>query len=105
MLLVCMLGLVEFARFVWLRATLDYAVQSAARCGALGVSACLSADQIKSYAAAKAPGLALPPTNVTVATPACGVSVSATLPFVFAVPALFDYSLSLQASACFPRSG
>lgn len=105
MLLLCMLGLIAFARLVWIRSTLDYAVQSAARCGALGAAACLTADQIKSYAAAQAPGLALTPADVTVATPACGVSVSATVPFVLSVPALSQTSLSLRASACFPRAG
>lgn len=101
-LLLCIVGLIQFARMVWIQSTLDYAVQSGARCGALGATACLTADQIRTYVAARAPGVALTSADISVATPACGVEVSVTLPYQLAVPAMFSAPLSLRASACFP---
>lgn len=102
MLLLFILGLAEFGRLIWTRSTLNYAVQSAARCAALGTSACASAAQIKSVVVAAAPGLRLNADNVAVATLSCGVQVSATLPFQFAAPTFLPYAVVLTASACYP---
>ena len=101
-LVLCVLGLIEFARAIWTQTTLDYAVQAAARCAAVDLVTCGTTAQTQQYAIAKAPGLALPASGFTVTTQACGVQVTATLPFDFLVPALLPYSQTLTARSCFP---
>jgi Flp pilus assembly protein TadG len=101
-LLLCLLGLIEFARAIWTQATLDYAVQAAARCAAVNLVICGTAAQTQRYAVAQTPGLSLPTSDFTVTTQTCGVQVTASLPYAFLVPALLPYSLTLNASACFP---
>ena len=102
--LLCVLGLIEFARAIWTQATLDYAVQAAARCAAVNTNTCGTDVKIQNYAARKAPGLSFadPTSTFSVTRPSCGVQVTATLPFAFLVPALLPYSTTLSARACFP---
>ncbi|MGC2415442.1 MAG: TadE/TadG family type IV pilus assembly protein [Stellaceae bacterium] len=110
-LLVCVLGLIEFARAIWTQATLDYAVQAAARCGAVDSNTCGTDVNIQNYAAGKAPGLSFadPTATFTVkrgALAVCnGVQVTASLPFDLLLPALLPNLPTLElltASACFP---
>jgi Flp pilus assembly protein TadG len=101
-LLLCVLGLIEFARAIWTQATLDYAVQAAARCAAVDTITCGTTAQTQQYAVTKAPGLALPAATFMVTTQACGAQVTASLAFDFLVPALLPYSATLSAHACFP---
>jgi Flp pilus assembly protein TadG len=101
-LLLCLLGLIEFGRAIWTQATLDYAVQAAARCAAVDLLTCGSVAQTQDYAISKAPGLSLTASVFTVTTPACGIQVAASLPFDVLVPALLPYSRTLTATACFP---
>ena len=102
-LLLCVLGLIEFGRAIWTQATLNYAVQAAARCAAVDKLTCGTAAQTQQYATTKAPGLALSTSSFTVnPQQACGVQVTASLAFDFLVSALLPYSQTLTASACFP---
>jgi Flp pilus assembly protein TadG len=101
-LLLCVLGLIEFGRVIWTKATLDYAVQAASRCAAVDQLTCGTVTETQEYAATKAPGLSVPASVFTVTTPSCGVQVAATLTFEFLVPALLPYSQTLTAAACFP---
>jgi Flp pilus assembly protein TadG len=103
-LLLCVLGLIEFARAIWTQATLDYAVQAAARCAAVDTNTCGTDVNIRNYAAGRAPGLWFtdPTSTFSVTRPSCGVQVTASLPFDFLVPALLPYSRTLTARACFP---
>ena len=105
-LLLCVLGIIEFGRAIWTQATLDYAVQAAARCYALGhgvaLATCETTTQTQQYATTKAPGLTLPAAVFTVTLPPCGAQVAASLAFDFLVPALLPYSQTLSATACFP---
>ena len=101
-LLLCVLGLIEFARAIWTQATLDHAVQAAARCAAIDPVTCGTVAQTQQYATTKAPGLTLPASVFTVTNPACGVQVAASLAFDFLVPELLPYSQTLNARACFP---
>ncbi len=100
------LGLIGFGRLIWTQATLDYAVQAAARCYALGhgiaLATCQTAAQAQQYATVKAPGLSLAISVFTVTMQPCGAQVTASLPFRFLVPALLPYSQTLHANACFP---
>lgn len=114
-LLLCALGLIEFGRAVWTQATLDYAVQAASRCYALGHAVagarCETAVQTQQYAVDQAPGLSLSTDVFNVTIEACdgagggvqGVKVVVpSLRFDWLVPALLPYSTTLSASACFP---
>jgi Flp pilus assembly protein TadG len=95
-------GLMEFGRAIWIQATLDYAVQSAARCGAVNAASCGNASQTQAYAVTRAVGLTLNPSTFTVTAAACGMQVTASLPFQFAAPGLLPYDITLTASACYP---
>jgi Flp pilus assembly protein TadG len=104
-LLLCVLGLMEFARAIWTQATLDYAVEAAARCAAVDTTTCGTDVAVESYAAGRSPGLSFadPASTFSVTRgQACGVQVTANLPYAFLVPAFLPYSPTLRASACFP---
>jgi Flp pilus assembly protein TadG len=94
-------GLTEFGRAIWTQATLDYAVESAARCAAISAT-CATTALTQTYAVSRSAGLTVLPSVFTVTTPTCGKQVTATLPFQFAVPKLLPYVLTLTSSACYP---
>lgn len=100
--LLFIVGLMEFGRAIWIQATLDYAVESAARCAAINTTQCATASQTQAYAAGKAAGLTLATSVFTLTTQTCGAQVSASLPFQFVVPILFPYAITLTAAACYP---
>jgi Flp pilus assembly protein TadG len=96
------LGLAEFGRVLWYQSTLDFAVQSAARCGAVNPTTCGTTTQIQQYAVSMAPGLPVTTSNFAVTTPSCGVQVVASYTFQTVVPKLLPYTMNLAATACFP---
>ncbi len=95
-------GLLEFGRIIWTQTTLDYAEESAARCASINSSLCGTAAAVQSFAVRASAGLAVTASNFALSTPSCGSMVTASLPYSFAVPWLFPYSLTLTSSACFP---
>ena len=99
-LLAISLGIMEFGRLMWTKSALNYAVEEAARCAAINTSTCGTQAQVQSYAASHA-GQTFAVSVFTLSTLACGTQVSATYPFQFVVP-LVDYSVTLQASYCYP---
>ena len=119
-LMVIALGIIDFGRAIWYQATLDYAVQSAARCGAVeikGTDATLSCysnagsstANIKNYAAGQAFGLSLAATNFAVNTSATcssglsGVQVTTTgITFRYLFPIFAGHSGKFSATACYP---
>lgn len=100
--LLFLFGLTEFGRAIWTKATLDYAVESAARCAAINATLCGTTVQTQNYAVSRAGGLTLAASAFTVTTPACGKQVSASLGFAFAVPNLLPYTITLHSTACYP---
>lgn len=102
LVLLAVIGVMEFGRMIWSKTTLDYAVEAAARCAAVDPGACGSATAIESFAASAATGLPVSAANFEVASAGCGVEVTGTMPFDFAVPALFPFSLTLTAESCYP---
>lgn len=100
--LLFVLGLAEFGRAIWTKATLDYAVEAAARCAVVDEIRCGSTSQTQSYAASRAAGLAIAPSRFTVASAGCGIQVSVSLPFHFVAPAVLPYAITLSSSACYP---
>ncbi len=100
--LLCVLGIMEFGRMIWSQTTLDYAVEAAARCAAIDAPDCVTAAAIEDFAANAAAGLPVSASNFAVGNAACGVAVTGTMPWTFAAPALFPFSVTLTAKACYP---
>jgi Flp pilus assembly protein TadG len=102
LVLLVIVGLMEFGRVLWTQATLDYAVEAAARCAVVNSVACGSTAQTQAYAVDRAAGLTLSPSTFSVATTSCGLRVSASLPVEFIAPGLLPYAITLTATACYP---
>ena len=101
-ILLFVFGLTEFGRGIWTQATLDFAVQTAARCAVANKTVCGNASQTQDFAVTQAAALNLSTSVFTVTTQTCGTQVSASLPYQFAVPNLLPYRITLTATACYP---
>lgn len=99
-----LLGICEFGRALWTQSALQYAVQLAARCGAVDVTTCASPSDVISYAVAESQPLTIPSSNFSASAQSCGSSVSVTYPFSFVVPNLLPFSITLFAQACYPTT-
>jgi Flp pilus assembly protein TadG len=99
-LLLAMLGIIEFGRVLWAQNALHYAVEAAARCAAIDTTTCSSSATTQSFAAT-ASGETFATSVFTVSTPSCGHQVSASYAFPF-LTSLVSYNLTLTAQSCFP---
>lgn len=109
-LLVFILGVMECGRLLWTYTTLYRATEAAARCGAVDAVLCSTASQIQSYAATQAYGLTVDSSAFTATTAACGVQVTASLPFTLVIPwvtvgvASGSFNIiTLSCTACYPQ--
>jgi Flp pilus assembly protein TadG len=94
-------GSMEIGRMVWTQASLNYAVEEAARCASVTPSVCGTSDQTASYAAGViATGVTADAFTGT--TAACGHQVSASYAYQFIATGLFSAAPTLTASACYP---
>ena len=77
---------------------ISFAVEAAAKCGALNMPVCNSASAIAAYgaSAARLPGLGA--SGFTVTTVACGVNVTATYTYT----GMIMPAMALGAGACYP---
>jgi Flp pilus assembly protein TadG len=94
-------GVIEFGRLMWTQSALHFAVEAAARCASVTPSVCGTSAQIQTYAAAEVSALNIPTSAFTPSTPACGHQVSASFTFQFVATALFPFTPTLTAQACF----
>jgi Flp pilus assembly protein TadG len=94
-------GIEEFGRAIWTQASLQYAVEVAARCAAVNTANCGNAAQITAYAASHSYGMSVAQSTFTFISAACGQQVSANLSFSFLVTIL-PYTLNLTAISCHP---
>jgi Flp pilus assembly protein TadG len=101
-LLLMLLGIVEFGRLLWTQSSLQHAAEAAARYAAINYPTCSSDTQTKSYAAAEVFGQSVPASAFTLTCVACGTQVSASFSFSFVVPALLPYNITLSAQSCYP---
>src|ERR1700751_1559289 len=77
---------------------INFAVEAAAKCGAIGAAMCASPPEIAAYGASIAGLSGLGASGFLVTTAACGMNVVVTYPYVGVVlPAI-----TLSASACYP---
>jgi|SRR5690348_9478383 Flp pilus assembly protein TadG len=100
--LVMFLGIMEFGRLLWTQTTLQHAVEAAARYAAINYPSCSSTSQTQSYAAAEVFGQSVATSAFTLTCGACGTQVKGQVNFAFVVPALFPYTITLNAQSCYP---
>ena len=97
------LGIFETGRALWTQSLLNYAVQSAARCGAIDTATCGSSTATVTYAVQNSSPLTVPNADFTVSNPACGNQVAVAFPFTTIVPQLLPFDVTLSAQACYPK--
>jgi Flp pilus assembly protein TadG len=94
-----LLGLIYLSMTLWAYASMQYAVEEAARCARVKTLVCPDATTTQSYARSHYYGPSAP--TFTYTATGCGNTVIASLPYSWSVP-LFSFSNTLSASACFP---
>ncbi len=99
-LLVALLGIIEFGRVLWAQNALHYAVEEAARCATIDLTTCGNTSETQTYAST-ASGYTFATSVFTVTVTTCGNQVSASYPFQF-LTSLVSYNLTLTARACYP---
>jgi len=95
-------GAIDAGWMLWSASTLDFAVEEAARCGAVDAANCGTTANIQGVAVGKAMGLSMSASDFTVTTPACGKKVEATYVFPFLMPFSTDFNISIPATSCYP---
>jgi Flp pilus assembly protein TadG len=99
-MLMAMIGVIEFGRMLWVENALQYAVAQAARCMTIDTSVCGTLRETRDFAATSS-GMKFS-SSIFVAGPAvCGNKVSASYTFGFAA-GMFPYSITLSAESCYP---
>jgi Flp pilus assembly protein TadG len=96
------LGIIEFGRAMWIRQTLQYAVETASRTAL--ADAALSTSAISAAVTSNLLGLQGVAPNVVVSSTATQISITATYQFTFLVPDLLPFGpLTLTAQSKTPR--
>jgi Flp pilus assembly protein TadG len=108
-LLMFVLGLLDCGRLLWTYTTLTYAVEAAARCGAINTITCVTSSNMEVYAATQDWGLGASPIFKATLPPlsSCGIQVLGTLSFTFIIPWFYgggpsSNTLLLSSTACYP---
>jgi Flp pilus assembly protein TadG len=99
-LLMLLLGVIEFGRLGFVRAGLNYAVQEGARCAAVRPAVCGTPAQTAAFAAGRASALGVPASAFTVSSESCGTRVSAAYRYRFVAYQIFGASPILRAQYC-----
>lgn len=92
-------GSIELGRFMWIRNSLQTAVEAAARCSALNAPQCTTSADTRVYAAGFASVGSVPSSAFAVATEACGRAVTASYVFTSITPVV-PLSATLTARSC-----
>jgi len=101
LLLLMSFGIIEFGRTMWVRNSLQSAVEDAARCYALNRPECATVASVKTYAASKTGGVPVTADIFEPTVVACGKQVAATYPFASIVP-FIPLDFEIEARACRP---
>jgi TadE-like protein len=97
-LLLLLLGTFDIGVAMLTATRINFAVEAAARCGAISTSMCPSPPQTAAYGASIARLRGLEASGFSVTTAACGINVTARYPYSgIVLPALM-----LRAGACYP---
>jgi len=100
-LMLFLLGCIEFGRLFWTQSELQYAAEAAARCITVTCSANITGTGPGTYAASRVYGISVPAGavfSVTSPSPACGNEVTVCYPFQFLIPGLFPFTNTAPAS-------
>ncbi|MDO8608568.1 MAG: pilus assembly protein [Phaeospirillum sp.] len=101
-MLAFLLGIIEFGRAIWIRQTLQYAVESASRTAM--VDSTMNSSAISSAVTANLLGLQGVAPVVVVVTSSTQVSITASYDFTFLVPNLLPFGpITLTAQSKLPR--
>ena len=96
-----LLGIIYGCLLMYTMGSLHYAVQAAARCGAVMTATCGSAAATQTYALNHYYALNNPTPQFTASAAACGQQVTGSLTYILDV-AFARWSIPLSATACFP---
>jgi len=105
LLLMLLLGVMEFGRMAWTKAALTYAVQEAGRCATV-LATCSTTGQVQAFAVQKAAALAIPAAAFTVVqnstTPTCTWKINAQVNHGFILYRLVPTAPVIAAQVCRP---
>ena len=102
--LLLVLGVFETGRLFWTQATLQFAVQEAARCASINATTCGSTSAVQNYAVSKASPISVAASSFSVTSVSCGNKVQVSQVFDFAGSDLFPTSsITLSAQSCYPK--
>ena len=101
-LLFMVLGGVDVGRVLWVRNTLQSAVESAARCAAVDATNCATASAVKTHAANMATGIGVAASEFAVSNPSCGEKVEITYTYTGAISSVINFQPTFTVSACHP---
>lgn len=98
-------GILEGGMLLWSQLGLQHGAEMAARCASVNPAICGAPSAIQTYAAGQSYGINPPASAFTVTTPApaCGNQVSASYAYQFFSGYWPTPTLTLGASACFPK--
>ncbi len=97
-LLLLLLGTFDIGLMTLTATRINFAVEAAARCGAIGAAMCPSPPQTAAYGASIAGLRGLNASDFLVTTAACGMNVTAT----YAYAGVLLPAITLNAGACYP---
>lgn len=92
-------GSIELGRFMWIRNSLQTAVEAAARCSAISAPACTTSAATRDYAVLMASVGDVTASAFTVTTDACGRTVTASYNFTAITP-LVPLNATITAKSC-----
>jgi len=97
-MLLLLLGTFDTGFALLAETRITFAVEAAAKCGAVNTTACGSPTAIAAYGASVAAVPGLDASRFVVATAACGISVTASYPYAGMILPV----VTLAAGACYP---
>jgi len=97
-LLLFLVGATDLGFAMLTETRITFAVEAAAKCGAIGATMCASASETAAYGATVARVRGLDASQFVVVTEPCGVSVTATYPYV----SMILPAITLKAGARYP---
>ena len=97
-MLLLMLGTFDIGFVMLTEARINFAVEAAAKCGAISAAMCASPSETAAYGASIAGVPGLDASRFLVTTAACGTNVTATYPYSGVVL----HAITLSAGACYP---
>lgn len=99
-LMLVLLGVLEFGRVAWAQSSLTFAVQETARCASVRPDLCGTPAQAAGFAAKRAIGLGLPASAFTLTQQACGKHVRGEVQHRLILYPLFSAAPKLSAQHC-----